>query len=226
MIITDKDLNELDRGSWVVNGFTKEELEALPEFHQKNFRDPISEGMHDETMKETTNSSSSRCQFPPLNLGDDDKYDWYGGNGLFSDIMDSTKSKSLSVIQDEMLTLIKKYCPFEGSCSIAGCSVGCDRELLRFQMPKVYGHLNHRVVDTSTVLGGMVDVWCPYIRNDEIRGLDAFKRRNGLTNVKYTHRALDDCAAAIVLMKWIRECFFLPFENLAPNDYEMGIENT
>ena len=38
-VITDKDLNELDRGQWVISGFAKEFLEGLPYFHQKNFRD-------------------------------------------------------------------------------------------------------------------------------------------------------------------------------------------
>ena len=37
--ITDKELNELGRGQWVVSGFTREYLNDLPYFHQKNFRD-------------------------------------------------------------------------------------------------------------------------------------------------------------------------------------------
>merc|ERR1719195_1947477 len=38
-IVTDKDLNELGRGHWVIGGFSKDQLDALPEFHQRHFRD-------------------------------------------------------------------------------------------------------------------------------------------------------------------------------------------
>ena len=34
VIITDKELNELGRGHWVINGFSAEDLLALTDFHQ------------------------------------------------------------------------------------------------------------------------------------------------------------------------------------------------
>ena len=37
IIITDKDLKELGRGSWVVNGSSAEELNGLKDFHQRTF---------------------------------------------------------------------------------------------------------------------------------------------------------------------------------------------
>ena len=34
VIVTDKDMTELDRGHWVLGGFTREDLEALGDFHK------------------------------------------------------------------------------------------------------------------------------------------------------------------------------------------------
>jgi len=230
VIVTDKDLNELGRGQWVISGFTKEELEALPPFHQRNLRDPVcqEEGSTEgetQTAEETQNQTGSEAaaaaqagagagpktkrrhtnyMFPPL-----EEQKW-GGNGLFSDVMDPSQAKPLEQAQKEILALIANHCA-EGACALAGCSVRNDRELLRFQMPKVYAHLSHRVVDCSTVLEGMIEPWCSHARYElSIRYavvLERFKRKNH-PNVSYTHRALDDCESAIVMMKWMRERFF------------------
>ena len=32
--MTDKDMKELERGHWVLGGFTREDLEALGDFHK------------------------------------------------------------------------------------------------------------------------------------------------------------------------------------------------
>jgi len=232
VIVTDKDLNELGRGQWVISGFTKEELEALPHFLQRNFRDPVcqEEGSTEgetQTAEETQNQTGSEAaaaaqagagagpktkrrptnyMFPPL---EEEEQKW-GGNGLFSDVMDPSQAKPLEQAQKEILALIANHCA-EGACALAGCSVRNDRELLRFQMPKVYAHLSHRVVDCSTVLEGMIEPWCSHARYElSIRYavvLERFKRKNH-PNVSYTHRALEDCESAIVMMKWMRERFF------------------
>ena len=67
VIVTDKDLKELGRGHWVIGGFTKEQMEAFPTFHQKHFRDKSPGG-----------------EFPPL--AD------FPGNGLFSDLSGARNS--------------------------------------------------------------------------------------------------------------------------------------
>ncbi len=40
VIITDKNLNELERGHWIVH-YEKEELEKLSDFHQKTYKSRI-----------------------------------------------------------------------------------------------------------------------------------------------------------------------------------------
>ncbi|CAF0881856.1 unnamed protein product [Didymodactylos carnosus] len=54
VIITDKYLNELDRGNWIVH-FEQEELDKLEEWHQKNFtsRDKGGNGLFDDVVIST-----------------------------------------------------------------------------------------------------------------------------------------------------------------------------
>lgn len=132
IIITDKDLNELGRGQWVINGFCAEELLALADFHQKTFRDREPGGA-----------------FPPL--ADTP------GNGLFSEIVASTVTKEAA--QEQMLRLMKKHC-VEHACPIAGNSIQCDREVLMLEMPQVYSFLNHRILDVSSFTG-LMERWLP-----------------------------------------------------------------
>lgn len=132
IIITDKDLNELDRGQWVFGGFAKEELEAMPEFHQQNFRDTVDGG-----------------EFPPLPD--------HPGNGLFSDMLKATQTKD--DICKEMLALVLKHCP-ERACPLGGNSIQCDREVLLAEMPDFTKCLNHQIIDVSSFVGAMKR-WLP-----------------------------------------------------------------
>lgn len=132
IIITDKDLNELGRGKWVIDGFSADELLALPDFHQKTFRDREPGGA-----------------FPPLGHTP--------GNGLFADIMASTVTKEAA--QEGMLGLMRKHC-VEHACPLAGNSIQCDREVLMVEMPRVYSFLNHRIIDVSSFTG-MMERWLP-----------------------------------------------------------------
>jgi oligoribonuclease (3'-5' exoribonuclease) len=102
IIITDKDLKELGRGSWVVNGFSAEELNGLQDFHQKTFRDAQPGGL-----------------FPPLPKTP--------GNGLFSDVVASKTNKDQ--VTKEIMKLLQNHC-MEKSCPIAGNSIQCDREVI------------------------------------------------------------------------------------------------
>jgi oligoribonuclease len=132
IIITDKDLNELGRGHWVINGFTAEELLGLSDFAQNTFRDLEPGG-----------------SFPPLANKP--------GNGLFSDIMASTVTKEAA--EESMLRLMRKHC-VEHACPIAGNSIQCDREVLMLEMPKLFSFLNHRIIDVSSFIG-MMERWLP-----------------------------------------------------------------
>lgn len=132
VVVTDKDLTELGRGQWVIGGYTKEQLEALPPFHQQHFRDKNPGG-----------------QFPPLEDSP--------GNGLFSDILAS--QQTVEAAEGEIVKLIAAHCP-EQACPIAGNSIQCDREVLKVRMPKVYAFLSHQILDVSTVLG-LMNRWLP-----------------------------------------------------------------
>ncbi len=133
VIITDRDLNEIDRGQWVLGGFTRRDLLALPEFHQKHFCD-----------------SGPGGAFPPAEPGA-----W--GNGLFAEVLQS--KLTLSDASAQILRLLGKHC-LPRACPIAGNSVQCDREVLALEMPEVVAFLNHRIVDVSSFTG-MAERWLP-----------------------------------------------------------------
>eukprot|EP00930_Biecheleria_cincta_P016519 TRINITY_DN13405_c0_g1_i1.p1 TRINITY_DN13405_c0_g1~~TRINITY_DN13405_c0_g1_i1.p1 ORF type:complete len:1391 (+),score=290.36 TRINITY_DN13405_c0_g1_i1:102-4274(+) len=121
VIVTDKNLCELERGHWVLGGFTRQDLESLGEFHKANFCDAGPGGM-----------------FPPLN--------GFRGNGLFADVIASSLTKDQ--VEEEMLELIQRNCP-EGECPLVGYSVQCDREVIKDELPRFYRHVSHQIVDVS-----------------------------------------------------------------------------
>eukprot|EP00747_Dinoflagellata_sp_TGD_P189231 gnl/TRDRNA2_/TRDRNA2_49274_c0_seq1.p1 gnl/TRDRNA2_/TRDRNA2_49274_c0~~gnl/TRDRNA2_/TRDRNA2_49274_c0_seq1.p1 ORF type:complete len:341 (-),score=60.90 gnl/TRDRNA2_/TRDRNA2_49274_c0_seq1:30-1052(-) len=132
VVITDKNLNELGRGQWIVGGYGEDFLNSLPDFHQKHFRDNADGG-----------------RFPPLPD--------YPGNGLFSEVLG--QGKPLAQVEVEIIKLLKEHCPDNG-CPIAGNSVQCDREVLLSQMPKLHALLNHQIIDISSFIG-MAKRWMP-----------------------------------------------------------------
>lgn len=168
VVVTDKDLNELGRGQWVIAGFSEADLNGLNEFHQRNFRDAETGG-----------------KFQPL--------EGYPGNGLFTEIRNSTTS--LEQATKEMLALLKAHCP-ERACPIAGNSVQCDREVLKVQMPEVYKFLSHQIIDVSSFLG-VTYRWMPTT-------YEAW-RDDSKKNANYNHRAINDVDASIQSMRWIRQ---------------------
>jgi len=121
VIVTDKDMEELERGHWVLGGFSRQELESLGDFHKANFRDAAPGG-----------------EFPPLGAE--------SGNGLFSDVMASRLS--LQQVESEVTELIERHCP-AGECPLVGYSVQCDREVIKDKMPRLYRHLSHQIIDVS-----------------------------------------------------------------------------
>merc|ERR1712129_8781 len=122
-VVTDQDLRELGRGSWVVGGFSREELDGLGFFHQEHFRDPCPGGT-----------------FPPLpDFGS-------GGNGLFSEVVASTMTREQ--VEDALLGLLHAHCP-PGACPLVGYSVQCDREVIKVEMPRLYRYVSHQIVDVT-----------------------------------------------------------------------------
>mmetsp|Transcript_27265 Transcript_27265/g.45440 ORF Transcript_27265/g.45440 Transcript_27265/m.45440 type:complete len:346 (+) Transcript_27265:17-1054(+) len=168
LIVTDKDLNELGRGQWVLGGFTADELNSLKEFHQKTYRDATPGGA-----------------FPPLPDSP--------GNGLFTDVMSSGTPKD--VVVQQMLALLRKFC-VDKACPLVGNSIQCDREVLKEEMPEVYGFLNHRIVDVSSFIG-MMERWLPDLT-------EAWKADQAATS-NYNHRAINDVESSIQSMRWVRE---------------------
>lgn len=132
VVITNKDLEELGRGHWVIGGFSKDQLEAMSDFHQQHFRDAGPGG-----------------EFPPPEGG--------AGNGLFSDVLASKTTSE--VAEAGVCKLLRQHCPEHG-CPLAGNSVHCDREVLKARMPKVYAYISHRILDVSTIVG-LMDRWAP-----------------------------------------------------------------
>lgn len=137
VVITDRELTEIDRRNWTVGGFAKEFLTALPDFHQKNFRDKKPGGMF--------------TPVPKRGGG------YHAGNNLFTDMMNSTKNHAQ--VEQELLDFIAEYCP-ERCCPIAGNSIQCDREVLMNCMPNVYGFIHHRIIDVSSLIG-CCERWLP-----------------------------------------------------------------
>lgn len=133
VIITDADLNVMDRGNWVLGGFSREELNQLPEFHQVNFRDPAAGG-----------------NFPP-------QPGFSRGNGLFEEVLSS--KLSTGEVEEALLALVRRHCA-EGTCPLAGYSVQCDREVLKVQMPRFYRYLSHQIIDVSSFLQ-VARLWQP-----------------------------------------------------------------
>jgi len=168
--VAGKDLSEKGRGQWVVGGYSKDDLLALGDFHQQHFRDAVPGG-----------------QFPPLEDAEG------GGNGLFTDIVHS--SKRLEQVEEAMLALVRKHCP-EGACPLVGYSVQCDREVLMLQMPKFYSFLSHQIVDISSFLR-MGKTWLP----------EKMKLREKRES-KYNHRALNDVEDSIETLAWVRDNLF------------------
>jgi len=124
MLITAKNMTEIERGRWVIGGLSKAVLEAQPEFHQEHYRDAEPGG-----------------EFPPL--------PGKPGNGLFSDVLKSWVTKT--EVERAMVKLLLNHCP-EKACPLVGYSIQNDKELLMTEMHVFYSHVSHQIVDLSTVL--------------------------------------------------------------------------
>lgn len=190
-VITDKDLKEIARGEWTVGGFTKEDLDKLPEFHQLHFRD--GEGGGDFPPRKRPRTAAPEAAADGGEAAEPDEHQY--GNNLFRDMLKS--SKDIAEVEKEVLKVLRSHC-VERVCPIAGMSVQCDREVLREEMPAVYAFLNHRIIDVSSFLG-MMDRWAP--------GKKREWAEDQHRNANYNHRAINDCEASIQAMRWMKDNF-------------------
>eukprot|EP00392_Amoebophrya_sp_AT5.2_P017489 g17851.t1 len=208
-VITDKNLRELGRGSWVIKGFSKEFLLTLPYFHQKNFRDS-GHGREFEPIREARTRERpdewliSQCQTLPLASGIGGKRPAPGASDIrfLKDVLKRCIVLTCNA-ESECLSLIKEYCP-EGACPLSGNSIQCDREILYTETPSIYHYLSHRIIDVSSFLG-VAERWMPH----KIEMWRAHQRQ--VSN--YNHRALDDTLSSIQSMAWIRENMLLPSDH-------------
>lgn len=99
-------------------------------------------------------------------------------------------------IKVEALALISSHCP-KKSCSMAGFSVHCDREVLHREMPEIYDYMSHQIIDVSTLLT-LSSKWVP----TKLLG------RPG--NVAGgAHRAMSDVLYSIETLKFCKQEFFV-----------------
>jgi len=195
IIVTNKNLEELGRKAWVIGGFSKASLDELPDFHQNNFRDPESAGDAGQfpRRKRRRVEGAGAPQAAPQEGGEDlTPY----GNGLFADMLDEAKTKPLPLVEREVLKFLNEHC-VERASVLAGNSIQCDREVLRFEMPAVYEYLHHQILDVSSLLGAAAR-WAP-------RAYAAWKSAMASNKaVSYNHRAMNDCESSVASMQWIR----------------------
>ena len=103
-------------------------------------------------------------------------------------------------MEDELLALIKKYCP-EKECPLAGSSIHIDKSVLKVEMPKVHDYLHYRIIDvTSFQL--ITRRWAPWMEVKMKRQL----AKEGQETVN--HRAMDDIAWSISFMKQFQSVLF------------------
>lgn len=95
-----------------------------------------------------------------------------------------------------MLSLIRRHCE-PGACPLVGFSVQCDREVLKVEMPSLYRHVNHQIVDISGFFE-MARLWQPEL-------LQAWKEKTS----RYNHRAMNDAEESLEALRWLRDNLFL-----------------
>ena len=114
-----------------------------------------------------------------------------GGNGLFDECLSSDAAMPLEDVADHVLEFVKRHCP-ENTCCLAGFSVHGDREVLKREIPALYGYMSHQIIDVSTVLN-LSGKWKPSAligRPDQEGG---------------AHRAMSDVVHSIETLKFFKQ---------------------
>lgn len=120
-----------------------------------------------------------------------------GGNGLFDAIL-GTSSLPFSVVCSEALSFVQAWCP-AGKCRLAGFSVHGDREVLRREMPELYKHVSHQIIDVSSVMA-LGYSWATV----KMEG----RPRQEEGGTRGAHRAIGDVDFSIETLKFLRATFF------------------
>eukprot|EP00397_Hematodinium_sp_SG-2012_P004788 GEMP01004802.1.p1 GENE.GEMP01004802.1~~GEMP01004802.1.p1 ORF type:complete len:560 (+),score=91.71 GEMP01004802.1:54-1733(+) len=120
-----------------------------------------------------------------------------GGNGLISASMKSTFK--IEDVEDLLLALLRKHCAPQAA-QLAGFSVHCDKEVLRYRMPRAHDYFSASVIDVST-METLIRRWAP-------ARLPLWK------GIRGAHRSLPDCIQAMGRLQQHRTA--LGFEDDVP----------
>ena len=83
--------------------------------------------------------------------------------------------------------------------TLAGSSVGFDRDILRFQMPTIVKYIHYRVLDVSTLIE-LQKRWYPYLRRE-------------MPYHSSGHRAKEDVLSSLNLLRFFRDKMFIQPEH-------------
>jgi oligoribonuclease (3'-5' exoribonuclease) len=118
----------------------------------------------------------------------------HAGSGLTARVIASTVTPEQAA--DELLAYIKKFVPERKTALLAGNSVHADRAFLRKEpYKKVVEHLQHRILDVSTIKEA-ARRWCP----KEVR--QNAPEKQGL------HQAREDILESIAEARYYKEVIF------------------
>ena len=110
-------------------------------------------------------------------------------SGLYDRVRTGAK---ISTVEDEALSLIKRYEPRKRRAYLAGNSIHFDRRYLSKYMPSIVDHLASRHLDVSAI--GM---WARSLFGKDIATYKAPR----------PHRALDDLRRSIEELSFYKKCF-------------------
>ena len=126
---------------------------------------------------------------------------WNVATHTKSGLVERIKASEVDVEEAERQTLafIRKWIVM-GMSPLAGNSIGQDRRFLRREMPKLDAYLHYRNVDVSTIKE-LARRWYP----------------TGPTppEKKQAHEALGDITESVAELRWYRQHYFRPSEDVA-----------
>ncbi|MFZ5802142.1 MAG: oligoribonuclease [Candidatus Omnitrophota bacterium] len=125
---------------------------------------------------------------------------WNRSQHKKSGLIDAVKKSKMTVrrAERETLAFLKKHCP-PRSAPLCGNSIHHDRRFLAKYMPRIHRYLHYRMVDVSSVKDLVKRWYDPRIRPPV--------KKSG-------HRAMQDIIESIDELRFYREHFFVPKEDL------------
>ncbi|XP_003743517.2 oligoribonuclease, mitochondrial [Galendromus occidentalis] len=116
----------------------------------------------------------------------------HGKSGLTAECLQSTLS--IQEAEDRILKLLVEHTN-PGEAPLGGNSVHADRMFIRRYLPRVYDHLNYRIIDVSSIRE-LCHRW----------NLSVFEKR---PRKGENHRALEDILESIEELKYFKEHFLI-----------------